>query len=67
MLFSILAIISATINYKAFDKYMASRLFKIKKPKDQLKKDEPYFLQSNYIKLGNLPNFKLLLRALIPK
>ena len=32
MLFTILATASAMINYKAFDKYMATRLFKIKKP-----------------------------------
>ena len=35
--------INSTWNYNAFDNFMVSRLFKIKKPKDEIDEDEPVF------------------------
>ena len=47
---------------------MVTRLFKIKKPREVLEedKDMPYFLQSDYIKIGNFPYFLELFRSLLP-
>ena len=37
----IFATISSTWNYNAYDNFMVSRLFKIKKPKDEFNEDDP--------------------------
>ena len=39
----VFATISGTWNYNAFDNFMVSRLFKIKKPKDEFDEDDPVF------------------------
>ena len=46
---------------------MVSRLFKIKKPVDEIKPGTEYFNKSEFIKLGRCPNFKDWCMSWIPK
>ena len=68
MLLLLFGIISNIWNFNNFDNFMVTRLFKIKKPKDELDADVeiPYFLQSDYIKIGYFPYFLELFRSLLP-
>ena len=43
ILTSIVAVISAIWNYQAFDNFMVSRLFKIKRPKEDINEDTGFF------------------------
>ena len=52
---------SLILNYNRFDDYMASRLFKVKKPTDEIDPHQPYFLQSNFFQTSKLINCKNLL------
>jgi len=67
MLLLLFGVISNIWNFNNFDNFMVTRLFKIKKPKDELDDDMPYFLQSDYIKIGNFPYFLELFRSLLPE
>ena len=49
ILTSAAAFISSIWNYQAFDNFMVSRLFKIKRPKSEIKADQGFFSQSDYI------------------
>ena len=68
MLLLLFGVISNIWNFNNFDNFMVTRLFKIKKPKDELDADAemPYFLKSDYIKIGNFPYFLELFRSLLP-
>ena len=44
-------------NFNSFDNFMVSRLFKIKKPKDDIEEEMGFYNQSDYIKLGSCPFF----------
>ena len=67
ILTTIAALLNAMWNYQAFDNYMVSRLFKIKKRKEEINDDECFFSQSEYIKIGVAPNLRNFLLTLVPK
>ena len=67
ILTSICALLNAIWNYQAFDNFMVSRLFKIKRPKDEIDDGAGFFSQSDYIKLSITPNLGNWLLSLIPK
>ena len=45
-------VISAAWNYQVFDNFMVSRLFKIRKPSEEIKPEDEHFKQSKYIELS---------------
>ena len=53
-------------NFNSFDDLMVSRLFKIKKPAEEINPDFDFFKKSDYIKLYDSPNCKEWLISLIP-
>ena len=62
ILYSFFAIILSFLNYKNFDIYMASRLFKIKKPASEEDEFMTYFERSDYFnvnKIGNLRQYAM--------
>ena len=65
-LFIALSACSLFFNYNRFDDYMASRLFKVKKPPKEINPNQPYFLQSNYFTTNKLINCKNLVLAILP-
>lgn len=60
-------IICAAWNYNAFDNFMVSRLFKIKKRKQDIDPGTPIFNQSDYIDLSSAPNFTDWFYSCLPK
>ena len=67
IMMSLLGFICAWWNYNQFDNFMVSRLFKIKKTVDEIKPGTEHFNKSEFIKLGQLPNFKEWFMSWIPK
>ena len=67
MLFSLFALFMAAWNYNQFDNYMVHRLFKMKKPDDQIDASTPYFLRSEYIKADFYPNLLDWLLSFFPE
>ena len=53
-------------NFNSFDDLMVSRLFKIKKPDEEINPDFDFYQKSDYIKLFTQPNCKEWLISLIP-
>ena len=57
---TVFSVIIALLNYKYFDTYMASRLFKLKKENADTEDYKSYFDKSNYFrasKCNNIPNY----------
>jgi len=54
------------INYKHFDSFMASKLFKIKKPGDVDLKSKTYFERSNFFRLSKFRNFRYYVMDSLP-
>ena len=46
------------LNYRYFDSYMASKLYKIKKPEDEEQKSKTYFERSNFFKPSKVKNLR---------
>ena len=63
---TVFGILNAAWNFNAFDNFMVSRLFKLKKPKEEIVPDMPVFNQSDYIKLGKAPNCADWLLSFVP-
>ena len=57
-LFSIVHTVLFFLNYRYFDQYMASKLYKIKKPEDEEQKSRTYFERSNFFKPSKLRNLR---------
>ena len=66
ILTSVFAVFNAWWNYQAFENFMASRLFKVRKPAEDIRADMDYFDKSDYIKISNFPNFKNWILSLVP-
>ena len=64
---TIFGLISAQWNYHSFDNHMVSRLFKIKKPKDEISPEEEYFARSSFIRYDGLPFCFNWILSLLPK
>ena len=67
ILVSFFSAILAVVNYKHFDTFMASRLFKLKKEDADSGNYKSYFDKSNFIQLSlcnNIPNYLI---DLLPK
>ena len=67
ILTSIAVLLNAIWNYQAFDNFMVSRLFKIKKPKEEIDEFTDFYSQSEYIKLSVAPNLLKWLLTFVPK
>ena len=63
---TVLSLVSAAWNHLAFDNFMVSRLFKFKKPDEEIIGVAEYFNQSEYFKLSRFPLFKECLLSCIP-
>ena len=66
-LFVVLALTIALWNYNMFDNFMVSRLFKIKKTKEEIDEYCEYFNQSDFINIGRFPHFKECFKRILPK
>lgn len=64
---SCFAMFAGVWNYNSFDNFMVSRLFKIKKPKEEIEEDMGFYSQSDYIKIGRCPFFMEYLQSWLPK
>lgn len=64
---TIFGLISAQWNYDSFDNHMVSRLFKIKKPEDEISPEEEYFARSSFIQYDGLPFCFNWMLSLLPK
>ena len=63
-----LALTAQTWNFNNLDNFMVSRLFKIKKTKEEIAEHpEEFFNQSDFIRVGNFPYFKEWFKRMIPK
>ena len=67
ILTSIAALLNTIWNYQAFDNFMVSRLFKIKRPKEEILADTGFFSQSEYIKLSIVPNLRNWCLSCVPR
>ena len=67
ILVTIFFIIVSAWNYVAFDNYMVSRLFKIKKPADKIDATMDFFRRSDFIHIRWMPNLRLWLLSFLPK
>lgn len=67
ILTSIAVLLNAIWNYQAFDNFMVSRLFKIKKPREEIDEATDFYSQSEYIKLSMAPNLLNWLLTFVPK
>ena len=74
MFFSIFALIVAIWTYNKFDNFMAFRLFKIRKPQNELEElrrkpngSRLRMRRSTFLKLSSVPEIKALVTACIPK
>ena len=65
----VLALTSKLWNFNNFDNFMVSRLFKIRKTKEEIEEypEEEFFNQSDFIHIGNFPYFKECFKKMIPK
>ena len=54
-------------NFNEFDNFMVSRLFKIRKPEDEIDYESHFFRQSTFIIKGRLPYFKDILNKFLSK
>ena len=63
----LLAMLARTWNFNSFDNFLVMRLFKIKKPKEEIDEESEYFNKSDYIRAGNFPYFLECFRNLVPK
>ena len=61
------AYLSKIWNFNQFDNFMVSRLFKIRKPEDEIEEDVHFFRQSVFIKKGSMPYFKDILNKFLSK
>ena len=66
VIMSIFAAFLAIMNYKHFDTFMASRLFKIKKPACDEDEFMSYFERSDFFKASKFNNIRNYLRDLLP-
>ena len=66
LLYLIFGSVVSAWNFNSFDDLMVSRLFKIKKPAEEINPDFDFFKKSDYIKLYDSPNCKEWLISLIP-
>lgn len=53
--------------FQGFDNFMVSRLFKIRRPQEELSEEMNHFAKSDYIHLSCRPNLRNWLLSLIPK
>ena len=67
ILMAFAASLNSIWNYQNFDNFMVSRLFKIKRPKNEIEEDAGYFEQSDYIELNMLPNLRNWCLSCVPK
>ena len=51
-------VLTSIWNYQAFDNFLVSRLFKIKRPKNEILVNTGFFSQSEYIILSMMPNLR---------
>jgi hypothetical protein len=66
ILMTIAAALMVLWNYQSFDNYLVSRLFRIRKPEEEVAKRSNYFNQSQYITLSKYPKFGELVRKCCP-
>ena len=66
ILTSFAAYLSQIWNFQAFDNFMVSRLFKVRKPKQEIDDEAPYFAQSDFIQLGTAPNLRNWVLQFVP-
>ena len=67
MLMTVFGFLIMTWNYQVLDNFLVSKLFKIRKPEEQLDENENYFNQSYFITLSSFPYCGELLRNLCPR
>ena len=62
----LLALVSQIWNFNNFDNFMVTRLFKMRKPKEEIDEYLEFFNQSDFIKVSNFPYCIEFLRSIIP-
>ena len=67
ILISLIQFILFFLNYHHFDQFMASKLFKIKKPEDEEQKSKTYFERSTFFKPSKLRNLRDYMIDSLPK
>ena len=66
-LVTLLSLFMALWNFKAFDNYLVSKLYRVRRQDEAIGEHTSFYDKSEYIKLSSFPNCGELLRCLFPK